>query len=122
MSYAKDIKAKKVKLMLDRERTIKFDLNAFIELEDMFGSVNKALEEIRKGSMKAARAVLWAGLIHEDESLTLKQVGAMLDMETLPRVTEALAEAIGGSLPEKGEQPVQAEAEVAEVAAGNPQT
>jgi hypothetical protein len=119
MSHARDVKVKKVKLMLDRERTIKFDLNAFIELEDMFGSVNKALEEVRKGSMKAARAVLWAGLIHEDESLTLKQVGAMLDMETLPRVTEALAEAIGGSLPEKGEQPVQAEAEVD---AGNSQT
>lgn len=101
MSHARDIKVKKVQVELDRPRTIKFDLNAFIELEEMYGSIDGALKEMEKGSIKAVRAILWAGLIHEDESLTLKQVGSMVDMDNLPRITEALSQAISDSLPEK---------------------
>ncbi len=104
MSHAKDIKVKKVQVELDRPRTIKFDLNSFIELEELYGSINNALKEMEKGSVKAVRAVLWAGLIHEDEKLTLKQVGAMVDFENLSRITEALTRAIGDSLSEKEQE------------------
>lgn len=101
MSHAGDIRASRIPIQLDRERTLKFDLNAFIELETMYGSVQKVLDEIQKGSIKAVRDTLWAGLIHEDESLTPKKVGAMIDMSNLASITEALVRAVGDALPSR---------------------
>jgi hypothetical protein len=103
MSHAKEIKVKSVPIVLDKPRTLKFDLNAFIELEDLYGSIEAALEAMQSGKnqIKAIRAVLWAGLLHEEETLTPKQVGTMIDLDKLEEVTHALMEAIEGAMPPK---------------------
>lgn len=108
MSNLKDVKPKSIKLTLDKERTLLFDLNAFAELEEKYGSVDAAMEEIQKGSMKAIRTMLWAGLVHEDETLTERQVGSMLSMAMLENMTEQLLAALGEARPElpTGEVPV----------------
>lgn len=47
-------------------RTIQFDMNAFAELENRFGTVQKAMKELQKGRMNDVRLILWTGLIHEE--------------------------------------------------------
>lgn len=90
----------KVPITLDRERTIVFDLNAFCDLEEKFGSEKKAVEALATGSLKAVRIFLWAGLRHEDESLTEKQVGSMISAQNIQNIAEQLLLAASGSLPE----------------------
>ncbi|RJX18503.1 MAG: hypothetical protein C4570_06390 [Ammonifex sp.] len=100
MSNLADIRPKAVKVVLDKERTLKFDLNAFAALEEEQGSVEAALDALAKGSVKALRAVLWSGLVHEDEALTVKDVGRLITLADLQRVTEAVNEAISQALPQ----------------------
>lgn len=95
-----DIRPKPVKLMLDKERSLVYDLNAFAALEEEQGSVEVALDALKKGSVKALRAVLWAGLVHEDEALTVKDVGRLVTLADLQCVTEAVNEAISQALPQ----------------------
>jgi hypothetical protein len=84
----------------EKERNVKFDLNAFIELEDKYGSIDHALKELDKGNIKAIRTILWAGLIHEDETLTEKQIGKWVDFENLQAVAEGLGKGLVAAMPD----------------------
>lgn len=101
MANVRDVKSKEVKLTLNDgvERTLKFDLNAMAELEDEYGSVDAAFEMLDKNSIKAVRFILWAGLMHEDPSLTLKQVGSLIDVQYLQELMGSLGEAFQADLP-----------------------
>lgn len=105
-----DVKEKATTVQLDRERHIKFDLNAFAELEDIYGSLNAVFAALQSGSMKAARTLLWAGLLHEDEALTPPQVGSMVNLDNLESVVDILSDAMTTALPEADAAPVQEEA------------
>jgi len=96
---ANNVKEGLIPIQLDRERNLKFDLNAFIELEEKYGDIDTAFKDIEGGKMKAIRTVLWAGLVHEDESLTEKQVGALVTVSNLNEITDKLTEAVNVSLP-----------------------
>jgi hypothetical protein len=84
----------KVTIMLDRERHLLFDFNAIAEVEEKFG-LNMLNPEIWDKPLgpNLVRSMLWAGLIHEDESLTLQQVGRMIRAANLAAVMKALADA-----------------------------
>lgn len=108
---------RKVPIELDKPRTLLYDVNALIDLgaalnlnlmtkpgwEALLGKMVKSVpqtmdEEIvevfeANPSFEKVRAIVWAGLRHEDESLTLRQVGAMLDPTDLKRVIAAYVEA-----------------------------
>lgn len=101
MANLKDVKSKDIKITLSDgvERTIKFDLNAMAELEDKYGSVEAAFELLDKNSIKALRFILWAGLIHEDESLTEKQVGSLIDMRYMQEIMGTLGSAFEADMP-----------------------
>jgi hypothetical protein len=89
-----------MKIDLDKPRSIKFDLNAMVYLEETTG---KSLQEIYNGqapSMSSLRAILWACLIHEDPALTLEQVGSLVSMENMAEVSAKIAEALNAALPE----------------------
>lgn len=93
MSKIAEVKDKTVKITLNDgvERSIKFTLNALAELEDKFGSIEKAFELLEKNnSMKALRAILWAGFIHEDENLTEQQVGNLIDLAYMQELVQSL--------------------------------
>ena len=81
------------------EREIKFTLNAMAELEDKYGSIEAAFNELDKGSIKAARFIMWAGLSHCDESLTEQQVGNLIDMDCLNDIFESISGALGEDMP-----------------------
>jgi len=113
---------KSVPIHLDRLRHFRFDFNAFCALEDELGISIGELGEmlqaedvkegenserfdtkkfIRKVKMKNIRALVWAGLIHEDETLTIKEAGKFIDMSKITEIMEKLAEAIMAALPSK---------------------
>lgn len=106
-SKVRDVKIENIQVELDKTRTLRFDLNAFAELEDNFGTIDEALAAMEKGSIKALRAVLWAGLVHEDEELTIKSVGSLITLADLPKLTDSINKAIMGAVPDvkdKGEK------------------
>jgi len=79
---------------------LKYDMNAFIEIEEVHGSIKMAFKDLEDGKLKTIRTVLWAGLLHENESLTLKQVGAMIDFKDVANIIEKIQEAMEDSLPD----------------------
>ena len=83
------------------ERHLKFDLNALAEIEDKFGTVDAGFEELDKGSIKAVRFILWAGLVHEDENLTEQKVGSLIDIQYLQEIMNSMGSAMQNDLPEK---------------------
>lgn len=81
------------KIFLDRERNLKFDLNALEIIEEMSGAtIDKAVETM---SMKTLKVLLYSGLVHEDADLTLEKVGAMVTFENLQEVSVALNKCFG---------------------------
>jgi hypothetical protein len=95
-----NVREKGVKITLDKERTLLFDLNALCELEEAFGTIDEAFKKLEKISMKGIRKLLHAALIHEDESLTEKEVGRLIDLNNIKYVAEKIQEAFNASTPE----------------------
>jgi hypothetical protein len=104
-----------VKIVLgDKEREIKFDLNAFAELEKKFGTVDNAMQKMQSGGMGSIKVILWVGLIHEevkdiDEdtgeptgyNITPYQVGSWITMGNMEEVSAKLTIAMTAGLPEQ---------------------
>lgn len=106
MSNLRDVKPKTKTITLSDgiEREIRFTLNAMAELEDRYGSVQAAFEALDNNSIKAARCVLWAGLLHSDEGLTEQQVGNLIDINCLNSLMETMAQAISEDNPSNDAQ------------------
>lgn len=103
MANANDVQIKPIPITLDQPRTLLYDFNAFIELEELYGDVNKAFKGLEQLKMKPIRDMIWAGLLHEDENLTPRQVGKMLHPSNIEEIALKITEAIGVSLPEPEE-------------------
>lgn len=106
MANVNDVKLKAAVLELGgKERHMRFDLNAFAELEEAYGSIEGAMGALEKGSIKALRAIIWAGLLHEhtdsdgNPTLTLLEVGSWIDIKDLPTLSEKLGKALEQALP-----------------------
>jgi len=97
-------KTKNNKINLEgKEYELNLDLNAFAELEEIYGDVTEALDGLEKGSFKAIRAILFAILKSQDEELTLVKVGKMINMSNIVEITNKLTETAENSLPELDE-------------------
>lgn len=117
----KDVKSKSVPLVLmdGKERHLRFTLNALAELEDKYGSVEAAFNKVeQESSVTALRFVLWAGLMWEDEELTEKQVGDLIDLNYMQEMIETLGVALDGDMPVDPQAQALAARQTAEVAAG----
>lgn len=62
----------------DRKRSLRFDINALADFEQETGMGFAQLMQ-QKATFAAARALIWAGLKHEDRMLTIEQVGRLLN-------------------------------------------
>jgi len=100
-----NVKDKEFPIMLDKERHLRLDLNAFCALEEAYGDTFDLLEKAERGSLKALRAVVWAGLAHEDDELTEKEVGQMINPGNLAEVSETIQEVISYYLPDPKNSP-----------------
>lgn len=104
MSTLNDIREKKTPLQVgENAYNLFYDLNAFAELEEIYGSVEKAMSILAGGSVKAIINILWAGLIHENETLTQKEVGKMFDLSQMPEIGSLINEAINRAIPQSSE-------------------
>lgn len=95
-----------------KERYICFDLNAFAELEERFGSMEEAQNRLQSGSMKDIRLVMWLGLIWDETvadpetgepikyNISVFQVGSWLNTSNLNDVVTKLQAAMTGALPD----------------------
>lgn len=101
MSNLKDAKPRVKTITLNDgvEREVRFTLNAMAELEERYGSVDAAFDELNKGSIKACRCILWAGLLYSDENLTEKQVGDLIDMAYLNKIMDDMVDVMGEDMP-----------------------
>lgn len=103
MAKVSDVKRKDIPITLSdgKPRYLKFTLNSFAELEDKFGSVDIAFEKLEKeNSMKALRAVLWAGLLHEDPPLSEQEVGGLIDIAYMQDLVSTIGGVLEQDLPE----------------------
>lgn len=105
MAKANDVRIKPIPITLDKPRNLLYDFNAFIELEEQYGDIKIALEGVEDLKLKPIRDMIWAGLIHEDENLTRKQVGRMLNLTNMQEIASKIMEALGVSLPEPEDKP-----------------
>ncbi|MDB5053150.1 MAG: hypothetical protein JWM44_1200 [Bacilli bacterium] len=99
-----EIKSKAVTITLDKERNLIFDMNAFIELEDKFGSLDAVITELSGRKLKSMRTIFWAGLVHEDETLTEKRVGEIMSLDDATGLAEKAMQAILEGLPKPKNQ------------------
>jgi hypothetical protein len=83
-----------VKILLDKERTLKFNLNSLVYAEEN-GVDLQNMEKGGKLKLKDLRTLLYAGLMHEDKELTPEQVGEMIDVFNISEISEALNKAFG---------------------------
>ena len=69
-----------VPIRLDRVRTLKFTFNAFAEFEELTGSsIQTVFQDPEKIGFGSLRNLLWAGLTHEEPTLTVKKVGELIE-------------------------------------------
>lgn len=101
MSNLETIKQKNVPLEIGgKVRNLRYDLNAFSELEETYGDLPKMLAALNSGSIKAVRKFLYVGFMHENENLTEKEVGSWFDISNIEVINSKITEAMSKALPE----------------------
>ena len=100
----KELKDKGIKFTLnEKEYELKFNLNTFCELEDIYGDLNKAFEDLQRMKIKAVRALIYAAVKVEDDSVTLKKIGSLLGLDDLERLGTVINKALSIAMPEVDE-------------------
>lgn len=100
-SNLSSVKAKKAYLELGgKQYELKYDLNAFAEIEEEYGSITELLEKMENGSAKAIRAMVWAGLLCNEDYPTEKEVGTLINMNDMQKIADAIQVSLVNSLPE----------------------
>lgn len=100
MSKVTEIRTKSVPVTIDdKVYNLRYNMNAFADIELEYGGINEAMSAMREGSVVAMRKILWWGLRHENESLTERQAGALLDLAGMKMILDPLTDAIESSLP-----------------------
>lgn len=101
---AKELKTQGIKFTLgEKEYELKLNMNTFCELEEIYGNLDAAFEDLQNMKLKAVRALIYAAVKIEDEQMTLKQVGELLGLSDLERLGTAINEALTIAMPEADE-------------------
>lgn len=97
------------------DRYLRFDMNAFAEMEVRFGSMENVETIMEKPSMKDVRTMLWIGLIHScavlDEvtgepikyTITPYQVGSWITSNNMQELMGNLGKALNDATPSEDE-------------------
>jgi hypothetical protein len=97
-----------VTIALDKERRLRYDLNAMCMVEELTGE--SLMDLMRKPTIKNMRTVIWAGLIHEDPAITQEAVGNLIDLGELKDVIRLIHKALGLDIPAADEaNPISAQ-------------
>ncbi len=84
---------KTVTIELDKARNLRYGMNALVKVEELTGKTITKLD-LENISMKDLRTILFAGLYHEDKTLTPESVGNLIDeYSNITAVADKLGEA-----------------------------
>lgn len=92
----------RINVELDRPRTLVISLNALCKAEEVTGESFLAGEPAFS-SIRVMRALVWAGLLHEDPTLTLDQVGDLIEEAGTDVILGKIITAYSASMPEADE-------------------
>ena len=85
-----------VPIRLDRTRTLKFTFNAFAEFETLTGqSIQGVFSDSESIGFNMMRNLLWAGLMHEDATLTVKKAGELMELADGENLTKKIESITG---------------------------
>lgn len=107
-----NMKDKGVQLVLDKPRTLRYDFNAMIDIDERFEGVDNAIAEMNADdpgrmvkALKTIRYLVYIGLVHEDPELTEEKVGKLLlyDRGVFTEISHEILKAFGIALPEANE-------------------
>lgn len=91
-------------LLCGKAYELSMDFNVICEMEDRYGTFEKAGAALSGGKMKDVRFLLYAMLKQSDESLTEKAVGHMINMQNMQEVMNKVGEAMKSSAPQADEK------------------
>lgn len=103
---ANKVKREPIVIELDKVRHLRFTLGGLADLEDKYGDVDKPFKLAEEGKMRPIIDILYAGLTHEDPSLTVEEVGNIIDIADIQYISECLGRAMEHDHPD---QPVVVE-------------
>lgn len=94
-----------VTIELDRPRTLRYGMNALVKIEELTGKTISKLD-LENISIKDLRTIVYAGLFHEDKSLTPETVADLIDEHSelsvvAAKLGEAMTLAFGSGNPER---------------------
>ena len=90
------MKRTEIEIKLDKVRHLKFGHNALCAMEEVLGG---PMTETVLASHRGQRALLYAGLLHEDRRLTLEQAGNFFDDFDPAYIMNRIGDAIKASQP-----------------------
>lgn len=95
------VRPKKIQIELNGQTyNFGYDLNSFAEIEDTHGSITELITKMEGGSIKAVRAMMWAGLLCNDNPPTEKEVGAMIQFSDMPNIVKSIQKSLVDAMPE----------------------
>lgn len=99
-----------IPIELDKKRNLRLTLKGMCKFERKYGkSIFEAVTELfpeketnglTVEQMEALPNILWAELVHEDDSLTVEDVEAMIDLGNVVPLFTKVAEVFASALPE----------------------
>jgi hypothetical protein len=106
MSKLNLVKAKGVTISLGgKDIELVYDFNAFAELEEKFGSVQKAFEAMSVNArMIDILNIIKAGMASSDVDISTKELGSYLTPRNITQLVEVITDALTSSLPENTEK------------------
>ena len=95
-----------VTISMDVERHLLYDLNALEELENIYGELGIALNSLAsdRQKIKHIKNFIYAGLLHEDSTITPEKVAKMIGYHGLTVITDQIWQAFGQDLPDPDEE------------------
>ncbi len=102
---------KTVTIELDKARNLRYGINALVKVEELIGKPLTQLD-LEHISIKDLRAILFAGLYHEDKALTPELTGELIDEyssinDVAVKLGEAFTLAFGGNAKNAEPQPTK---------------
>ncbi len=95
-----------IPIQLDRPRTLKITFNTLVEIEQETGKSIMDRATWQDLGVRDLRVILWAALKHEDPSLTIQDVGAMLGPHNMEDIANAIGKAFEVSLARSDQGPL----------------
>lgn len=87
-----------ISIEADKNRHLKFGMNALIQLEKELGKPITSMADENEFKLEDLRTMIYVGLKWEDKNLTMEQVGDIMDEAIEKNGMEYLSEKLGEAL------------------------